>query len=403
MKPFRWLWVVPLAAGLLPLPVAADPLDPSAGDRSAASHSPLPTLPPAQQPERLRFSGYVQGRFEAFGNTSEADPPGPGGPVVDTFTMRRVRLVAAARPTEKIGARLQLDGAGGSVATRDAWLDYFFTGDPATGHTVTFGQMKVPFGFEVVQSSGAREAPERGRVVRFFFPGERDRGLKLASPTGQRFFYEVGVFNGIAPGRSGVNVGDNNNDKNVSGRVRANLAEGLTVGASFDFGRTLRTSMATGETPRPSGPASAANPYEDDKRVYGVDAQWRLGGSTELRGEYVTGKANGADASGYILQWIQGIGPRTQFVTKYDWFGLDGRAVAPVGAAGTPVGDSVSYEGTLSNLAFGVVHRLDSSTRVKLFYEIHGRGRERLPNVPGDAGIVPWLGNVLRFEAITVF
>ncbi len=41
------------------------------------------------------------------------------------------------------------------------------------------GQFKVPFGFEVLQSSGDRELPERAAVIRALFPGERDRGLRL--------------------------------------------------------------------------------------------------------------------------------------------------------------------------------------------------------------------------------
>ena len=41
------------------------------------------------------------------------------------------------------------------------------------------GQFKVPFGYEVLQSSADREMPERARVIQALFPGERDRGARL--------------------------------------------------------------------------------------------------------------------------------------------------------------------------------------------------------------------------------
>lgn len=348
--------------------------------------------------DKIRFSGYVQARYESFRETSETDRDGPEVPVTDRFTLRRVRLTVAARPTPKIGARWQIDGAGG-LETRDAWIDYYFTGNPATGHTATFGQMKSPFGFEVVQSSSVREAPERARVARFFFPGERDRGVKIAAPTGGKFFYELGVFNGMAPGRGGTNVNDNNNDKDVVGRLRSTtLNKRLDFGVSLAIGTSLRTALATGEDPRPGHPPSAKLPYENKRLVLGADFQWFIREGTLLRGEAMVGRANGTEAVGYIAQLIQNVGKKNQIVIKYDWLGLEDRVLAPVGGGGTPVGDSIAYDGTLSNLAVGIVHRLDASTRLKLFYEIHGRGREKL-----EYGTVPWQGNILRFEVITLF
>ena len=360
--------------------------------------------------DKIRFSGYIQARYESFEKTREAQPGGAGQrpnnggevPVTDRFTLRRVRLTVAARPTDKVGLRWQVDGAGSGVETRDAWIDYFFTGNPATGFTATIGQMKAPFGFEVVQSSSVREAPERARVSRFFFPGERDRGFKVASATGGKVFYEVGVFNGFGAGRQGTNANDNNNDKDVVGRVRTTIAKRLDVGASFNFGTSLRTAAYNGEPPRIPNAISANFPQENAKSVIGADFQWFVRDGTVLRGEGMWGRAGGSEAWGYILQLIQNVGKKNQFVVKYDWLGLKDRVLAPVGAGSTPVGDSVSYEGTLSNLEFGIIHNLDASTRIKLFYEIHDLGRETLLYNSGP-GRVPWQGNILRFEVISLF
>ena len=43
----------------------------------------------------------------------------------------------------------------------------------------TLGQFKIPFGFEVLQSSSDREMPERTAMARALYPGERDRGGRM--------------------------------------------------------------------------------------------------------------------------------------------------------------------------------------------------------------------------------
>jgi hypothetical protein len=362
--------------------------------------------------DKIRLSGYVQARYESFEDTREATGSGANSArpaVTDRFTLRRVRFVVAARPTDKVAVRLQVDAAGGTVDPRDAWIDYFVTGNPVTGPTATIGQMKVPFGFEVVQSSGVREAPERGRVARFFFPDERDRGFKVATKTGGKVFAEVGVFNGTQPGRTGRNNVDNNNDKDLAGRVRTSLFNGiLDLGASINLGTTFRTALATGEAGRPGGNPSASNPYENDKFVVGVDAQLFLDllDGAVIRAEWMQGKAMGTRAKGLILQYIQNVGKKWQAVVKWDYIKVDDIVLFPMGSGGTPLGDSIGYQGSATNLALGVVHHLDQSTRVKLFYEIHSRSNNRQVGygaTSSDVGKVPWQGNILRFEVITTF
>jgi hypothetical protein len=193
------------------------------------------------------------------------------------------------------------------------------------------------------------------------------------------------------------------------GRIRFSPHPQIDLGLSFNYGMTLRTALATGEMPRPIGPPSASNPYEDRKLVYGADVQASLDvlpwGATTLRGEFMAGEAHGVCALGYILQLIQNLGPKWQAVVKYDWIGVDGRVVFPMGSGGTPIGDSIGYEGTATNLALGLIHHLDRSTRIKLFYEIHNIGREKLTGygAGGAVGKVPFQGDIVRLEVITLF
>lgn len=350
--------------------------------------------------DRIRFSGYVQGRYESFEKTREADPPGTRVPVTNRFSLRRVRMTLNARPTSRVYIKWELEGNAPGIESRDAFISYYLRGNPATGYTVSFGQMKVPFGFEIPQSSGARETLERARVIRFFYPSERDRGVKVSSPTGKRWFYELGVYNGvIGPGTPAIGLNDNNNEKDVVGRIRTTQFGGkVDAGVSFHFGESSRTALFRGEQPRGNRPPSPENPYDNTRITLGADLQWHIRKGTEFRAEALWGKARGSRASGYILQFLQDLNPKNQFVLRYDWLGIDGIAPAPLGGGGTPVGDSVPYEGTLSNLAIGIIHRLDPAVRLKLFYEIHSIGRER---IGGDR--VPWQGNMLRFEVLTLF
>ena len=350
--------------------------------------------------DKIRFSGYVQARFDSFEHTREADPAGSRVPVVNRFDLRRMRMTVRARPTPHVAIKWELEGAGQNMQSRDAFITYFLKGNPATGHGVSFGQLKVPFGFEIPQSSGAREVPERAKVIRFFFPSERDRGITISSPTGKRWFYEVGVFNGvIGPGMQGIGTSDNNNDKTAAGRIRTTQLRGtLDAGVSFFVGNQLRTALFAGEPGRPGGNPSGANPYENKRLTLGTDVQWHPRKGTEFRFEALWGKAFGSYASGYILEALQDIGARNQFVVRYDWLGIDDTLPAPLGGGGTPVGDAVPYRGTLSTLAIGMIHRLDPSVRLKLFYEFNGHSQERL-----EYGRVPWQGNMLRFEVLTLF
>ncbi len=356
--------------------------------------------------DKIRFSGYLQARYQSFENTSEAaNPGGPRqavrGPSTDTFTIRRARFSFSARPTEKIGIRYQLETAGAGVATRDQWVDYFLKGNPATGYTATFGQFKAPIGFEVIQSSSVREAPERARIVRFLYPDERDRGAKISSPTGGKYFWALAVMNGTGIGhRLGINADDNNNDKDVLGQVRTTIAKKLDVGVSFNYGTTLRTYNG----PRGAG-ITAATPKEENKFILGADFQWFPRNGTVIRGEYLGGSVLGTNAHGYILQLIQNVTKKDQFVVKYDWFGIDDARPVQLSPVSTPnpATNVALYEGSLSNLSLGVVHTLDSSTRLKLFYEMHKRGKATA--FTGANALVPfsWVDNVLRFEVITLF
>jgi len=309
------------------------------------------------QLRRLQFSGYVQARYESFENSEE------GTSTVDRFTVRRTRLVAAGRPTRNVGARLQADFASDAgnppnstsarttVQLKDAWIDYYLQGDPRLAPTLTLGQMKWPFGFEVTQSSGVRETPERATWSRRLFPDERDRGFKVAGATANSLFWEVGLFNG-----TGINTNDNNNEKDVAGRLRKSFGTRLTMGVSGYSGKTYRPASGSGPTAVPA--------REFVKTRYGADFQYALP-RIAIRGEYVDARDLGRDPKGWLAQLNYSLGTKNLLVAKYDEFDED----LPTSTAGK-----------LKSWNLGFIRSLDTSTRLKLFYQINDEERSEVDN-----------------------
>ncbi|MGC8861591.1 MAG: porin, partial [Armatimonadota bacterium] len=124
--------------------------------------------------KKATVSGYVQARFNLFRN--DPDKPNRGSEPTDNFSIRRARLKISGKPTPNSSVVVQLDAgqgykgdAGPSVTIKDAYLQYAFAGDPMLWTTISMGQMKWPFGFSVVESSGVRECPERPLIVQRLF------------------------------------------------------------------------------------------------------------------------------------------------------------------------------------------------------------------------------------------
>ncbi len=184
-------------------------------------------------------------------------------------------------------------------------------------HTLTAGQFNWPFGFEIMYSSSKREAPERSRVVRTLFPGERDRGVMLSGlGLGDRLSYRVAIVNGTGTSQSF----DANKRKDLVGRLGYSFGA-FDVGASLYRGSDLVATSTNGRG------------IEFDKERQGIDFQWAtpiqgLG----IRGEYITGKqapASGTtrtvsqDVEGWYFYAIQNIGTKHQIVVRADDYDPD--------------------------------------------------------------------------------
>ena len=305
--------------------------------------------------KKIKLSGYVQVRFEHDESSKE------GTANKHTFDVRRARVKLAAQPTDNTLAVLQVDAAGSSVVAKDAYIAYTLgSGDPYANVTVTMGQYLLPFGFQVLQSSGVRETPETATVVRRLFSGDYDRGLKVSSPLDNRLIWEAGLFNGTGP-----NVRDNNHDKDLVGRVRYRVSPEFNIGASGYTGitTTVRDNVAT----------------ETAKTRYGIDAQYYLHNTT-FKAEYIAGEDLGHNKWGWYAQIAHNVSKWDTAVVMYDEF-----------QDKTPAVQAPAASGKVSAINLGWIRTIDSATRLKLFYEINSEANKSVDN------------NVFRGELITNF
>jgi hypothetical protein len=347
MKRIATLLGVILVLGAYPSTAQTDTPKPADAAPKAADAADARVRTLLDALEKLKISGYIQAQY-VDDESSRDELTGSGSRNRDQFSIRRGRLKFVYTASPSARATVQLEANSNGVDLKDAFVELT---EPWTAwkHTLTAGQFKWPFGFEIPYSSSSREMPERSRVIRSLFPGERDRGV-MASGAGldKRLTYQLAVVNGSGIDQSS----DPDSSKDVVGRLGWSFPA-LSVGASLYRGEALL--------------ATSANPAGEmfDKNRTGVDLQWKTplpGLST--RGEYVTGDEKGAEVDGWYVYLIQAIGEKNELVLRADDYDANtdvaGNAVFTLGGAWN--------------------HHLDKRTRLTLAYE-HPKREE---NDPGD-------------------
>jgi hypothetical protein len=287
--------------------------------------------------KRLKVSGYIQGRYEhseASANGLKSD--GKTVANTDRFLVRRARLKTVY---DGVNAEylLQIDATGDGVTLKDAEATFVDTWSPLNIR-LTLGQFKVPFGYELLQSSADREMPERAAIVRAYFDGERDRGLRL---TARYEFLRLAVAlingNGVkdtATYKSTALYGTNdpNKFKDFSGRLGVDFGT-VTGGVSAYLGRgPMSTTVTSGATS--TDPVTISYDYKRRTRL-GADVQAYLDvpevGGLALKGEIIWGSDSAIDWNGvpsnpatnvrklgWIVTAVQNIGDYLGVVVRVD-------------------------------------------------------------------------------------
>lgn len=369
--------------------------------------------------ERLKITGYIQPQYQYC--DSAGAPSFAGGdfvngtsPYYSRFTMRRgrfkftydyknVRYMLNTDATEKGYALRET-----YVRVADPWLNVF---------SVTLGLLQDQFGFEVTQSSGDRETPERARVNQILFPTERDLGIfgSIVLPKSSPLYglkLDVAMMNGAA----GVNPEFDNN-KDFTGRIqysKTTKSEKVqwAIGASGYYGgyrigtpkNYVLTTNAAGDKAYATS-SDTANFNRLAMRIYkGVDAQFSIDwpiGITTLRAEYMFGEQPGTDKNNRspnavptaaiykrnfdaaYFYFIQDIGQsKFQVVFKYDWFDpntdLSGMEIGKKGT-NTKAGD-IRFD----TFGFGTTYRINTNVKLVLYYDMVKNESTSLAGYTGD-------------------
>lgn len=211
-----------------------------------------------KEDSKVKVGGYIQTQFKVTAYTNE-------------FNIKRARGKIFGNVTEDISYKLMVDAFSERIL-KDAYIDFNIY--PLLNFR--FGQFKVPFGLEGVESSTIILPINRSLVTTNLYQ-ERDIGIEANGKSeNNKFAYAVAVING-----SGENTADRDNYKDVAARSGVYVFNLFTVGASGHWGRFYN---------------SLLEDYQDKYRM-GLDADY-FNDYFKFTGEYIQGKndtLNGKD------------------------------------------------------------------------------------------------------------
>jgi len=247
----------------------------------------------------FEMTGYTQVRYLFQQQTGK----------IDGFDIRRARLDFQGNLNRYFSYRLLTDFAG-SPKILDAFAeikirDYL---------NFTIGEAKIPFSIENQVADRKLEMPDRSLVVEALVARStdvignqngRDIGIQAGGSIwkyANRFFfdYQIGLFNG-----AGINVAENNNNKDLSGRLVVHPARLLSIGGSFYSGTGFYgTTTATNHVRNRTG---LELNYENKRLL--------------VRSEYINGKDGAIKRGGWYAETGYFLIPaKFQFLLKFDTY-----------------------------------------------------------------------------------
>jgi len=280
----------------------------------------------------IQLSGYTHIRYQFFEEKTKNDG----------FDIRRARLNVKGAFTPSFSYRLQIDFVN-SPNLLDAYAEYKLNKIVV----FTLGQFTVPFSLENTTPELSMESIDRSQAVEALVgrtkdiignQGGRDIGIQVGGSlvelnNSPLIEYKLGLFNG-----AGVNTSDNNNDKDVVGRVLLHPIKGIDVGGSFYNGMGYYGQM----------------PKNHIRNRYGCDIALKFANAT-FRAEYLHGKDSTINRAGFYLQAGYYIISKTlQLLAKYDTYNPN---------------KDVSHNST-TNYIIGVNYNFTENIRLQASYSI---------------------------------
>ena len=174
-------------------------------------------------PAKIKLFGFMQPEY----NYTLSDP------AESTFKFRRARIGVRGRLFEDWSYYFMLETSPFIGGVGSAYLmDAFVTWDKYNWARIAVGSYKQPFGREVQTACNALITIDRAIVSDQLVVPQRDYGISVwGGNVNTRLNYALALMNG-----SGLNRVDNNNKKDIVGRVTYKVFDFMTIGGSFRYG-----------------------------------------------------------------------------------------------------------------------------------------------------------------------
>jgi phosphate-selective porin OprO/OprP len=275
----------------------------------------------------LRLSGYTQARYQYYQQEGK----------YDEFDIRRARLDFQGDFSTKWSYRLLVDFVGATGATGTAptggalisptLLDAFIAYKPFDFFKITAGQFIIPFSLENVTQDRNLETVDRSQVVSALVARKGDASNGLVDSIGNQNGRDIGIqvsgslikyqgrylvdyYLALLNG-AGINTVDNNQSKDIAGRLLLHPVKVLDLGFSYYNGFDRFTSSPTKNQERIRWGTEFAVNYQ----------------SLSVKGEYIRGQegnSNPIEHAGWYLQGSYFLWPKhLQGVFRYDTYDPD--------------------------------------------------------------------------------
>jgi hypothetical protein len=252
----RKLWLLLLSAALL-LPAAASGQGCMGGGGE----------------EGVNIIGFIQPQFEYFPNScKERDYLNS----YNTFSFFRARLGVVGDVPYDISYYFLMEFGPFMAGEPPYMLDAFVTYTRYPFANVSLGQFKYPFSMERNTSCSGLHTVMRSQVVENLVL-DRDMGVLVLGTITEGLDYRFGIMNG-----SGLNTKDDNNGKDIVGRVIYKPIESLQLGGGFASGNSA---------PEVEGEK------DNTSTRYGAEFEVNYA-DFMVQGEYIYGKDEGAYSEG---------------------------------------------------------------------------------------------------------
>jgi Phosphate-selective porin O and P len=245
-----------------------------------------------------KISGFINTRYQY------TNAPFAAGK--DGFDIRNARVDAQGKINSTINYRLQVDFAVAPqiVDAYAEWKPFNFIG-------LQVGQYKTPYTLENPYSPHTLETADNSQVVQALVTstnGVKNNGRDIGLSINGNLFkqdgfnivdYKLGVFNGNT-----INAFDDNSTRDLLATVFVNPFKPLSIGASYIQGKYGPEATKTDKSRKAIGAK-----YDDGKLLF--------------RAEYIAGRTNNVDASGYYAVLGYFITKNIQPILKYDYYQSD--------------------------------------------------------------------------------